>query len=108
MIGAYQIIRTGRFREDREGFPAWLASELRDRSIATQRVKTESFGWSLPLRNSPYALRIECGSRNDEQTEWGAYVMADANIFERMFRRVAIRKEIERVTAVLEQVIKAV
>jgi len=106
MIGAYQILKTERFAADREAFPAWLASELRDRGVHVGKTTVEDFGWKLQLRNSPHALRVECGSRNEEQTEWGAYVIAEASILERMFRRVPVRKEIDRVTAVLEQVMQ--
>jgi hypothetical protein len=108
MIGEYQIMKTPRFAADREAFPTWLSSELRDRGIHILRIKPESFGWSMKLRNSPYGLRIECGSRNDEQTEWGAYVMDESTIFERMFRRVAIRNELDRVTGILKQVAESV
>ena len=107
MIGPYQILKTDRFAADREAFPAWLASELRDRGVHVGKTTVEDFGWKLVLRNSPYALRIECGSRNEQLTEWGAYVIADATIFERMFQRVPVRKEIDRVTAVLQTVMQA-
>lgn len=108
MIGAYQIFKTDAFAADRGAFPEWLASQLRDRGVHTAKIVTESFGWSMKLRGSPYGLRVECGSRNESGTEWGAYVVAQATILERMFRRVAVRREIDRVTKVLEQTVQAV
>jgi hypothetical protein len=107
MIGAYQTLKTARFARDREAFPTWLISELRDRGVNVAKVTPESYGWSLKLRNSDFGLRIECGSRNEALTEWGAYVVADASILERMFRRIPVTKEIERVTAVLEKALQA-
>jgi hypothetical protein len=112
MIGAYQKFRTNAFarqpgepmEEHGQAFADWLASAIRERGERVRRVVSTDFGWSLMLREDPFHLRVECGSRNESMTEWGAYVVADASLFERMFRRVAVRRELDRLSKVLEDI----
>lgn len=112
MIGAYQKFKTDAFalkpgepmEEHGRAFADWLASEIRERGERVRRVVSTDFGWSLMLREDPFQLRVECGSRNESMTEWGAYAVADASLFERMFRRVAVRREVDRVSRVLEDI----
>jgi hypothetical protein len=88
-------------------FATWLASEFRARGEANPRVRSENFGWSVTLRREPFPVRVECGSRDDSMTDWGAYVVAQPSLVQRMFSRIEVQRQVERLSTVLGQIMRS-
>jgi hypothetical protein len=60
------------------------------------------------LRQKPYLLWLACGNRDGSTTEWGAYVVAEPSLAQRLFRRVDRGLEVTRLSALLEQIVLSI
>lgn len=119
MIGPSHFITTPHFqvgpREDEHTNPGcygkqlanWIAEELRAQGESVDRVLPEDFGWCVLLRADPVRFWIGCGNREESTTEWVAYVVAEASFVQRLFKRVDVRPEVERLSALLGTIVAA-
>ena len=118
MIGPYHHIKTDAFRQQAEdgrpdqersgmAFARWLASEFHERGETRATVRSENFGWSVTLRREPFVVRVECGSRDENLSDWGAYVVAQPSLAQRMFSRIEVQRQVDRLSKLLGEIVKS-
>lgn len=95
----------GRFGK---AFSHWVADRLRERGETVGQVIPEDFGWVVQLQNQPVRFWIGCGNREGSASEWGAYVVAEPSLLQRLLRLVDVRPEVERLSIVLQSILAAV
>jgi len=86
----------------------WVADKLRERGQSVEEVFGEDWGWCILLARQPYRLWIGCGNRFGSTTEWGAFVGADLSLFQRMRGSTDARQSVERVSRMLEEILRQV
>jgi hypothetical protein len=113
MIGPTYFITSRHFQvesgEDEEtnpsrygkSFAAWVAAELRSHGESVEDILAEDFGWSVVVCSRPVRYWIACGNREGSDSEWGAYVVAEPTLVQRLFKRVNVKPEVARLSAVL-------
>lgn len=118
MIGPSHFVTTDHFKvrpgEDKdtnpgiygEEFSNWLAEQFRARGEVVAEVVPEDFGWCVLLRASPVRYWVGCGNREETKNEWGAYVVAEPSLVQRLFKRIDVRPEVERLSVVLEAIMR--
>jgi len=117
MIGPTYFITSRHFKvepgEDEEtnpgrfgkAFAAWVAAQLKSRGEPVESIVPEDFGWCVVVSNRPVRYWIACGNREESDHEWGAYVVAEPSLVQRLFKRVNVKPEVGRLSAVLRGIL---
>ena len=120
MIGPSYFVTTDYFkiagREDdatnpgRYGkeFASWMSEQLRARNEVVSQVVAEDFGWCVVLGTEPARVWIACGNRDGSTNEWGAYVVAEPTLAQRLFKRSGVRAELDRLSGVVQTIMRTV
>lgn len=106
-------IETGEDQETNPGvyglaFADWLADRLRVQGKPVEQVLAEDWGRCIALARRPYLLWIGCGNRPGRIDEWGAFVMAEPGLFQKLFRTVDTRPAVARLHQVLNEIMHEV
>ena len=78
-------------------------SEAEERA---EQVLAEDWGWCIVLARRPYLLWIGCGNRANRTDEWGAFVVAEPGLLQRLFRTVDTRPTVARLHQVLTEIMR--
>ena len=89
-------------------FARWLADRLRARGEPVEQVLAEDWGRCVVLSRRPYRLWIGCSNRADRVDEWGAFVMAEPGLLQRLFRTADPGPVVARVHRVLDEIMHEV
>lgn len=119
MQGPRHVIRSSAFPiergEDAQTNPGvfgrslatYVAAQMRMRGWSVEAVIPEDFGYCVMLARKPVILWIGCVNRAERTDEWMAYVVAEGGLLIRIMRMVDSSKEIERISAVLGEIMKS-
>jgi len=89
-------------------FAAWLAEKLKARGESVYEVLAEDWGWCIVLARSPYLLWIGCNNRSGRTDQWGAFVVAELGIVQRLFRRPDTQPAIDRTQKLLLEIMREI
>jgi hypothetical protein len=89
-------------------FANWVAEKLKGRGESVHEVLAEDWGWCVMLKRRPYLLWIGCSNRGGRTDEWGAFVVAELRVFQRLFRRLDTQPAIDRLQAMLLEIMKEI
>jgi hypothetical protein len=89
-------------------FANWLAAKLKARGESIQGVLSEDWGWCVMLTRKPFALWVGCSNRVGRTDEWGAFVVAEANILTRILGRADTGTAVDRVQKILLEVMREI
>lgn len=86
----------------------WLAEKLESREEPVQRVFSEDWGWCVMLSRRSCTLWVGCSNRNGRTDEWGVFVAAEQNIYQRLVAHVDMKSAVTRVHEVLLEIMHEV
>ena len=89
-------------------FSSWVAASLRTKGVAVEGVIPEDFGWCVMLQRKPSRVWVACGNREESQNEWGAYIVSEPSIVQRLFGKAPSAAELERLNSLVADVVKSV
>ena len=87
-------------------FSQWIAGRLRAEGEVVQDVIAEDFGWCVLLGGHPFRLWVGCGNEDESTTRWGAFVVAEPSLSQRLFNRVDTNPALEKTTMQLRKIMK--
>jgi hypothetical protein len=86
----------------------WLAEALKKRGEPVLDVLSEDWGWCILLMKKPYKLWIGCSNKDGCTDEWGAFVVAEPNFFQSLFRRVDSSQDVNRAHKILHEIMQEI
>jgi hypothetical protein len=85
----------------------YVAAQMRSRGWTVEGVIPEDFGYCVMLTRKPLMLWIGCGNRRECTDEWVAFAVAEGALVKRGLQMLDPSKEILRISAVLDEVMKS-
>jgi hypothetical protein len=89
-------------------FANWIAERLKERGESVEEIVSEDWGRCVIVTRKPYLLWIGCGNRAGRTDEWGAFVVAEPGLLQRLSGSVDLRTAVDRLHQVLDEIMHEV
>jgi hypothetical protein len=89
-------------------FANWIAGRLKERGESVEEIVSEDWGRCVIVTRKPYLLWIGCGNRAGRTDEWGAFVVAEPGLLQRLSGSVDLRTAVDRLHRVLDEIMHEV
>ena len=89
-------------------FARWIAERLKERGESVEEIVSEDWGRCVIVTRKPYLLWIGCGNRAGRTDEWGAFVIAEPGLLQRLSGSVDLRTAVDRLHQVLDEIMHEV
>lgn len=89
-------------------FANWIAEQLKARGESVEKIVAEDWGRCVVITRKPYLLWIGCGNRAGRTDEWGAFVVAEPGLLQRLSGSVNPRPAVDRLHRVLDEIMHEV
>lgn len=89
-------------------FANWIAERLKARGESVKEIVAEDWGRCVIVTRKPYLLWIGCGNRAGRTDEWGAFVVGEPSLFQRLSGSVDPRPTVARLHQVLDEIMHEV
>lgn len=86
----------------------WLSERFRSHREPVEGVIAEDWGWCLMLTRKPYMLWIGCRNEPDSTDTWVAFAVAEPSLFQRLFKRIDAKADLDRIEKSLFEIMQSV
>lgn len=83
----------------------YLVQKLAEKSIATEEMVAEDWGWYVPVRNEGFRLALCCGHQSGDDDEFVCFTDPSAPIVKKFLKKIDATAQLTRLTEALQQIL---
>lgn len=83
----------------------YLVQKLAERSIETEEMVAEDWGWYVSVRNEGFRLALCCGHQNGDDDEFLCFTDPSTPVVKKFFKKIDATPQLTRLTEALHQIL---
>ena len=85
----------------------YLVEKLAQKSIGTEGIIAEDWGYYIPVKNEGFRLGVCCGHQNGDDDEFLCFTDPSAPVIRKLFRKIDATPQLTRLRDALEQILSS-